>query len=79
MDEETGPEQSGSQSDRMSSLSIHNPDILSVNQLLESVKTYMLIYLVLVDWLCDCILNQFFNFHASTGAETMFLPLLKIC
>ncbi|XP_015952141.1 protein SEMI-ROLLED LEAF 2 isoform X1 [Arachis duranensis] len=36
-DEEIGPERGGSQSDRMSSLSIHNPDILSVNQLLESV------------------------------------------
>ncbi|MED6160367.1 hypothetical protein PIB30_050822 [Stylosanthes scabra] len=36
-DEEVGLERGGSQSDRMSSLSIHNPDILSVNQLLESV------------------------------------------
>ncbi|KAK7341583.1 hypothetical protein VNO80_24518 [Phaseolus coccineus] len=37
MDEETRPELSGSQSDRKSSLSSNNPDILSVNQLLQSV------------------------------------------
>ncbi|KAJ1387867.1 Armadillo-type fold [Sesbania bispinosa] len=37
IDDETGPELGGSQSDRKSSLSINNPDILSVNQLLESV------------------------------------------
>ncbi|KAL9296510.1 hypothetical protein ACSQ67_022406 [Phaseolus vulgaris] len=37
MDEETRPELSGSLSDRKSSLSSNNPDILSVNQLLQSV------------------------------------------
>ncbi|KAH1224706.1 Protein EFR3 [Glycine max] len=37
MDEETQPEPSGSQSDRKSSLSSNSPDILSVNQLLQSV------------------------------------------
>ncbi|TKY48337.1 EFR3-like B [Spatholobus suberectus] len=37
MDEETGPEPSGSQSDRKTSLSTNNPDVLSVNQLLDSV------------------------------------------
>ncbi|CAK8535998.1 unnamed protein product [Lathyrus sativus] len=37
MDEETGPELSGSQSDRRTSLSTHFPDVLGVNQLLESV------------------------------------------
>ncbi|XP_061357545.1 protein SEMI-ROLLED LEAF 2-like isoform X2 [Gastrolobium bilobum] len=37
LDEETRTERSGSQSDRKSSLSINNLDILSVNQLLESV------------------------------------------
>ncbi|XP_057456269.1 protein SEMI-ROLLED LEAF 2 isoform X2 [Lotus japonicus] len=37
MDEETGSEPSGSQSDHKSSLSINNLDVLSVNQLLESV------------------------------------------
>ncbi|QCD88450.1 Armadillo-type fold [Vigna unguiculata] len=37
MDEETRPEPSGSQSDRKSSLSSNNPDILSVNELLQSV------------------------------------------
>ncbi|KAK7312409.1 hypothetical protein VNO77_36237 [Canavalia gladiata] len=37
MDEETRPEPSGSQSDRKSSLSINSAEILSVNQLLESV------------------------------------------
>ncbi|MCI28250.1 EFR3-like protein [Trifolium medium] len=36
MDEE--PEQSGSQSDRRTSLSTNCPDVLGVNQLLESVK-----------------------------------------
>lgn len=38
MDEEARPEPSGSQSDRKSSLSSNNPDILSVNELLQSVK-----------------------------------------
>lgn len=37
MDEESGPEPSGSQSDRKTSLSTNNTDVLSVNQLLESV------------------------------------------
>ncbi|RDX99298.1 Protein EFR3-like protein, partial [Mucuna pruriens] len=37
MDEETGPEHSGSQSDRKTSLSNNYPDVLSVNQLLDSV------------------------------------------
>ncbi|WVZ04345.1 hypothetical protein V8G54_025151 [Vigna mungo] len=37
MDEEARPEPSGSQSDRKSSLSSNNPDILSVNELLQSV------------------------------------------
>ncbi|WJX69686.1 hypothetical protein P8452_53895 [Trifolium repens] len=37
MDEETGPELSGSQSDRRTSLSTNCPDVLGVNQLLESV------------------------------------------
>ncbi|XP_061367291.1 protein SEMI-ROLLED LEAF 2-like isoform X1 [Gastrolobium bilobum] len=37
MDEETGPEPSGSQSDRKTSSSTNNPEVLSVNQLLESV------------------------------------------
>ncbi|CAI8592213.1 unnamed protein product [Vicia faba] len=37
MDEETGPELSGSQSDRRTSLSTHFPDVVGVNQLLESV------------------------------------------
>ncbi|KAI4324302.1 hypothetical protein L6164_023854 [Bauhinia variegata] len=37
IDEETVPEQSGSQSDRKTSLSINSSDILSVNELLESV------------------------------------------
>ncbi|KAK7404490.1 hypothetical protein VNO78_05421 [Psophocarpus tetragonolobus] len=37
IDEETRPEPSGSQSDSKSSLSSKNPDILSVNQLLQSV------------------------------------------
>lgn len=58
MDEETQPEPSGSQSDRKSSLSSNSPDILSVNQLIQSVKCDTLLYLVLAGWLCDCILNQ---------------------
>ncbi|XP_028757188.1 uncharacterized protein LOC114716365 isoform X1 [Neltuma alba] len=37
MDEEMEPEPSRSQSDRKTSLSFNNPDVLSVNQLLESV------------------------------------------
>ncbi|XP_058748891.1 protein SEMI-ROLLED LEAF 2 isoform X2 [Vicia villosa] len=37
MDEETGPELSGSQSDRRTSLSTHFPDVVGVNQLLDSV------------------------------------------
>ncbi|KAK7261608.1 hypothetical protein RIF29_27923 [Crotalaria pallida] len=37
MDEETGPEPSGSQSDRRTSLSTNNPDVIGVSQLLESV------------------------------------------
>ncbi|XLT08835.1 hypothetical protein HN51_054628 [Arachis hypogaea] len=37
VDEEIGLERGGSQSDRMSSLSMQNPDILSVNKLLELV------------------------------------------
>lgn len=37
MDDEMGPEPSRSQSDSKTSLSFNNPDILSVNQLLESV------------------------------------------
>ncbi|CAJ1933321.1 unnamed protein product [Sphenostylis stenocarpa] len=37
IDEETRPQLSGSQSDRKSSLSSNSPDILSVNQLLQSV------------------------------------------
>ncbi|OIW03746.1 hypothetical protein TanjilG_30022 [Lupinus angustifolius] len=37
MDEETGPEPSGSQSDRRTSLSANNPDVIGVSQLLESV------------------------------------------
>ncbi|KAI9079393.1 hypothetical protein K1719_038692 [Acacia pycnantha] len=37
MDEEMEPEPSKSQSDRKTSLSFNNPDVLSVNQLLESV------------------------------------------
>ncbi|KAF7824269.1 protein EFR3-like protein cmp44E-like isoform X1 [Senna tora] len=37
MDEVIGSEPGGSQSDRKTSLSINNPDVLSVNQLLESV------------------------------------------
>ncbi|XLR27654.1 hypothetical protein S83_055554, partial [Arachis hypogaea] len=36
-DEEISLERGGSQSDRMSSLSMQNPDILSVNKLLELV------------------------------------------
>ncbi|XP_027344187.1 uncharacterized protein LOC113856537 isoform X2 [Abrus precatorius] len=37
VEEETGPEPSGSQSDGKTSLSTNYPDVLSVNQLLESV------------------------------------------
>ncbi|XP_057452957.1 protein SEMI-ROLLED LEAF 2-like isoform X2 [Lotus japonicus] len=37
MNEETGPEPSGSLSDRKTSLSSNHPDVLGVNQLLESV------------------------------------------
>lgn len=37
MDEEMELEPIGSQSDRKASLSYNNPDVLSVNQLLESV------------------------------------------
>lgn len=37
-DDEAYPEPSGSQSDRKSSLSINTLDILSVNQLLDSVR-----------------------------------------
>ncbi|KAL2332211.1 hypothetical protein Fmac_019792 [Flemingia macrophylla] len=37
MDEEIGPEHSGSQSDRKTSMSTNYPDVLSVNQLLDSV------------------------------------------
>ncbi|KAH1220243.1 hypothetical protein GmHk_12G033952 [Glycine max] len=37
MDEETWPKSSGSQSDHKSSLSSNSPDILSVNQLIQSV------------------------------------------
>lgn len=37
-DEETFPEASGSQSDRKTSISINTIDVLSVNQLLESVR-----------------------------------------
>lgn len=46
MDEESGLESSGSQSDCKlpPSVTINNPDILSVNQLLESVKTNMLFF-----------------------------------
>jgi protein EFR3 len=38
IDEGSGTEQSGSQSDRRTSLSTNRPDVLGVNQLLESVK-----------------------------------------
>ncbi|KAK7402232.1 hypothetical protein VNO78_14329 [Psophocarpus tetragonolobus] len=37
MDADTGPEHSGSQSDRKTSLSTNYPDVLNVNQLLDSV------------------------------------------
>lgn len=61
MDEETP---SGSQSDRRTSLSINVPDVLGVNQLLESVKMKCLSFLSknLTDWHFDCILNQFLCF-----------------
>jgi len=48
MDEETGPEPSGNLSDCKSLLSFNNMTILSVNQLLESVKCDMLLFLLLV-------------------------------
>lgn len=41
---ETGPEHSGSQSDRKTSQSTNHPDVLSVNQLLDSVKTCVLLF-----------------------------------
>lgn len=37
MDDETFPEGSGSLSDRKTSISTNTPDVLSVNQLIESV------------------------------------------
>lgn len=45
MNEETGPEPSGSLSDRKTSLSSNHPDVLGVNQLLESVKSDTLLFL----------------------------------
>jgi len=44
MGEETGPEHSGSQSDHKTSLSTNYPDVLNVNQLLDSVKTCLLLF-----------------------------------
>jgi len=44
MEEETRPEHSGSQSDRKTSLSTNCPDVLNVNQLLDSVKTCVLLF-----------------------------------
>lgn len=49
MDEETGPEPSESQLDCKSSLSFNNLAILSVNQLLESVKFAILFILLFLD------------------------------
>lgn len=55
MDEEIGPEPSGSQSDRKTSLSVNNnPDVLSVNQLLESVR---LIFYTLESACSQCYLS----------------------
>lgn len=65
MDEETGPEPSGSQSDRKSSLSLNNLAISSVNQLLESVKCDIMP--LLDDLLSDCILKSTFNTSAVSG------------
>lgn len=67
MDEETGLEHSGSQSDRKTSLSTNCPDVLSVNQLLDSVKTCVLLFL-LSSWLgCDRILKPFFLLLLESG------------
>lgn len=60
-DEEAFPEPSGSQSDRKTSLSINTLDILSVNQLLDSVRQALFYNLQLIlnyfqDALC-CMLS----------------------
>jgi len=45
IEEETEPEHSGSQPDRKTSISANYPDVLNVNQLLDSVKTCVLLFL----------------------------------
>jgi len=61
IDEGSGTELSGSQSDRRTSLSTNRPDVLGVNQLLESVKMICSSFLKKhTSWHFDYILNQIF-------------------
>lgn len=76
MDEEIGPEPSGIQLDCKSSPSFNNLTILSVNQLLESVKWNMLLFLLFA--LDDCDYNLKSTFCASAGKWRLFFLQLKI-
>lgn len=66
IDEEAFPEPSGSQSDRKTSISINTLDILSVNQLLESVRQ------------SAYVLSQFWNIFLSDGSISI-VPLKVLC
>lgn len=61
-DEETLPEASGSQSDRKTSISINTFDVLSVNQLLESVRSLLEFSNSCLDWPIDQEKHKTINF-----------------
>lgn len=68
-DEEAFPEASGSQSDRKTSISINTLDILSVNQLLESVRQCPHLYMN------GIIYIHFSNIFLGDGS----ISIMKLC